>query len=222
MPVRRWDDRALSPRPYLAQVAAHLLAEALARNAAAVAAVSRVEVHRAFQQVCLLWPVRVLGVGPSVHARCALEPKGAAARGRDLLNPCVSDMEVGGAAQGLRAALEATMRIKGLLEMMFDKLSGWIDEFINDMEARLRCMHAAESRDSARPALEAQRCCAMNTEQCARRWRAQKALPAQPRRLPRGLPRPRAAAAGRQRRTRPHMSASSPQQVGSIPCMAVF
>ena len=40
-------------------------------------------------------------------------------------------------AQGLRAALEATMRIKGLLEMMFDKLSGWIDEFITDMEARL-------------------------------------------------------------------------------------
>ena len=28
------------------------------------------------------------------------------------------------------------MRIKGLLEMMFDKLSGWIDEFITDMEAR--------------------------------------------------------------------------------------
>lgn len=40
-------------------------------------------------------------------------------------------------AQGLRAALEATMRIKGLLEMMFDKLSGWIYEFITDMEARL-------------------------------------------------------------------------------------
>ena len=39
-------------------------------------------------------------------------------------------------AQGLCAALEATMRIKGLLEMMFDVLSGWIDQFISDMEAR--------------------------------------------------------------------------------------
>ena len=38
-------------------------------------------------------------------------------------------------AQGLCAALEATMRIKGLLEMMFDVLSGWIDQFILDMEA---------------------------------------------------------------------------------------
>lgn len=26
------------------------------------------------------------------------------------------------------------MHIKGLLEMMFDKLTGWIDEFIADME----------------------------------------------------------------------------------------
>lgn len=26
------------------------------------------------------------------------------------------------------------MHIKGLLEMMFDKLAGWIDEFIADME----------------------------------------------------------------------------------------
>ena len=26
------------------------------------------------------------------------------------------------------------MHIKGLLEMMFDKLAGWIDEFILDME----------------------------------------------------------------------------------------
>ena len=28
------------------------------------------------------------------------------------------------------------MHIKGLLEMMFDKLAGWIDEFIADMEVR--------------------------------------------------------------------------------------
>jgi hypothetical protein len=38
--------------------------------------------------------------------------------------------------QGLRASLEATMHVKGLLEMMFDVLSGWINEFISDMEAR--------------------------------------------------------------------------------------
>ena len=38
--------------------------------------------------------------------------------------------------QGLRACLEATMHIKGLLEMMFDKLAGWINEFITDMEVR--------------------------------------------------------------------------------------
>ena len=42
----------------------------------------------------------------------------------------------GRGAQGLRGALEAAMRIKGLLEMMFDVLSGWIAEFIADMEAR--------------------------------------------------------------------------------------
>jgi hypothetical protein len=41
--------------------------------------------------------------------------------------------------QGLRASLEATLHIKGLLEMMFDVLSGWIDEFISDMEVRLAC-----------------------------------------------------------------------------------
>ena len=40
--------------------------------------------------------------------------------------------------QGLRASLEATMGVKGLLEMMFDVLSGWIDEFISDMEVRGR------------------------------------------------------------------------------------
>ena len=39
--------------------------------------------------------------------------------------------------QGLGACLEATMHIKGLLEMMFDKLAGWIDEFIADMEVGL-------------------------------------------------------------------------------------
>lgn len=30
----------------------------------------------------------------------------------------------------------AAMHIKGLLEMMFDKLAGWIDELILDMEVR--------------------------------------------------------------------------------------
>ena len=29
------------------------------------------------------------------------------------------------------------MHIKGLLEMMFDKLAGWIDEFISDMEVSI-------------------------------------------------------------------------------------
>ena len=33
--------------------------------------------------------------------------------------------------KGLRASLEATLHIKGLLEMMFDVLSGWIEEFIS-------------------------------------------------------------------------------------------
>lgn len=36
------------------------------------------------------------------------------------------------------------MRIKGLLEMMFDVLSDWIDQFISDMEARFSpfpCAH---------------------------------------------------------------------------------
>ncbi|EIE20699.1 hypothetical protein COCSUDRAFT_57268 [Coccomyxa subellipsoidea C-169] len=36
--------------------------------------------------------------------------------------------------QGLLTSLQATLHIKGLLEMMFDVLSGWIDEFIRDME----------------------------------------------------------------------------------------
>lgn len=36
--------------------------------------------------------------------------------------------------QGLLTSLQATLHIKGLLEMMFDVLSGWIDEFISDME----------------------------------------------------------------------------------------
>ncbi len=30
------------------------------------------------------------------------------------------------------------MHIKGLLEMMFDKLAGWTDEFILDMEVGLQ------------------------------------------------------------------------------------
>ena len=51
----------------------------------------------------------------------------------------VSSPEVHKAFQkGLRASLEATLHIKGLLEMMFDVLSGWIEEFISDMEVSLR------------------------------------------------------------------------------------
>ena len=38
------------------------------------------------------------------------------------------------------------MHVKGLLEMMFDVLSGWIDEFISDMEAR----HHAHPQTSPR------------------------------------------------------------------------
>ncbi len=34
----------------------------------------------------------------------------------------------------MRVCLESAMQIKGLLEMMFDKLAGWIDELILDME----------------------------------------------------------------------------------------
>ena len=47
--------------------------------------------------------------------------------------------------QGLRGSLEATMHVKGLLEMMFDVLSGWIDEFIFDMEARLKPLPQSSS-----------------------------------------------------------------------------
>lgn len=36
--------------------------------------------------------------------------------------------------QGMRAGLKGTMRIKGLLEMMFEVLSDWIDAFIEDIE----------------------------------------------------------------------------------------
>ena len=36
--------------------------------------------------------------------------------------------------QAMRAGLQGTMRIKGLLEMMFDVLSDWIDAFIEDIE----------------------------------------------------------------------------------------
>lgn len=34
----------------------------------------------------------------------------------------------------MRAGLQGTMRIKGLLEMMFEVLSDWIDAFIEDIE----------------------------------------------------------------------------------------
>lgn len=34
----------------------------------------------------------------------------------------------------MRAGLQGTMRVKGLLEMMFEVLSDWIDAFIEDIE----------------------------------------------------------------------------------------
>lgn len=69
--------------------------------------------------------------------------------------PCVArESLINLSAQGLRAALEATMRIKGLLEMMFDKLSGWIDEFITDMEARLCRTCASHVLDIAQAVLQ--------------------------------------------------------------------
>ena len=37
-------------------------------------------------------------------------------------------------AQAMRAGLQGTMRVKGLLEMMFEVLSDWIDAFIEDIE----------------------------------------------------------------------------------------
>ena len=48
---------------------------------------------------------------------------------------------VGLSEQGLRGSLEATMHVKGLLEMMFDVLSSWLDEFISDMEVRYTLIH---------------------------------------------------------------------------------
>ena len=36
--------------------------------------------------------------------------------------------------QAMRAGLQGTMRVKGLLEMMFEVLSDWIDAFIEDIE----------------------------------------------------------------------------------------
>ena len=36
------------------------------------------------------------------------------------------------------------MHIKGLLEMMFDKLAGWIDEFISDMEVSICIPHISK------------------------------------------------------------------------------
>ncbi len=62
-------------------------------------------------------------------------------RAADLLNSTKPLMMICGlssvilcAGQGLLTSLQATLHIKGLLEMMFDVLSGWIDEFIRDME----------------------------------------------------------------------------------------
>ena len=37
--------------------------------------------------------------------------------------------------QGLKAALDAAVRIKGLLEMMFDVITDWVHDFICDVEA---------------------------------------------------------------------------------------
>ena len=36
--------------------------------------------------------------------------------------------------QAMRSGLQGTMRVKGLLEMMFEVLSDWIDAFIEDIE----------------------------------------------------------------------------------------
>ena len=105
------------------------------------------------------------------------------------------------------------MRIKGLLEMMFDKLSGWIDEFITDMEARLCRTCICQVLDA-----ELWR----NTRLGPRRRRARRASPAQPRRPARVLPRQRAAAPGRRRRMRPHMHAPTLQQAGSTPMLHRF
>ncbi len=41
---------------------------------------------------------------------------------------------LGNAMQAMRAGLQGTMRVKGLLEMMFEVLSDWIDAFIEDVE----------------------------------------------------------------------------------------
>lgn len=61
--------------------------------------------------------------------------------------------------QGLRASLEATMGVKGLLEMMFDVLSGWIDEFISDMEVcGLLAVHAVKEYVSCPPSLPRASC----------------------------------------------------------------
>ena len=46
---------------------------------------------------------------------------------------CVVD-EPHDTMQAMRAGLQGTMRVKGLLEMMFEVLSDWIDAFIEDIE----------------------------------------------------------------------------------------
>ena len=105
------------------------------------------------------------------------------------------------------------MRIKGLLEMMFDKLSGWIDEFITDMEARLCRTCICQVLDA-----ELWR----NTRLGPRRRRARRASPARPRRPARVLPRQRAAAPGRRRRMRPHMHAPHFSRQAALPCCTGF
>ena len=61
-----------------------------------------------------------------------------------------------GPAQGLLTSLQATLHIKGLLEMMFDVLSGWIDDFIRDMEVRSLDCHKniSDARKHFRGALD--------------------------------------------------------------------
>ena len=36
--------------------------------------------------------------------------------------------------QGLKQALQSVLRVTGLLEMMFDVLSAWIDDFLTDID----------------------------------------------------------------------------------------
>ncbi len=50
--------------------------------------------------------------------------------------------------QGLKASLDASMTVKGLLEMMFMSCSEWIDCFLDDIE----CSHNVTPRPASRRA----------------------------------------------------------------------